>query len=124
MEQYTKPGHSVLEEAQAIQDAKSQDYGDIDEARSDYFPFGHYSYLHMLHTKMRRLTALAENPNKPNFESAYDSVVDLINYAAFYGAFIKEGMVQEEQWINASNEANKTFTEVALEMEADNADNK
>ena len=119
MEQYTKVGHSVLQEAQEIQDAKSQDYGDVDEARSDYFPFGHYSYLHMLHTKLRRLTALAENPNKPNFESAYDSVVDMINYCAFYGAFIKEGMIEEEKWLHANSDAHKTFTEVAMEMEDD-----
>ena len=43
----------------------------------------------MLHTKIKRLESLAFENDKPNFESSYDSVLDLINYASFYGAYLK-----------------------------------
>jgi hypothetical protein len=44
----------------------------------------------MIHTKVKRLESLAFESKTANFESAYDSVLDLINYASFYGAFLKE----------------------------------
>ena len=81
--------HPVLFEAAEIQIAKSEDYGDIDYSRSVYFPFGHESYLTMLHIKMERLKSI-KGSDDINFEGAYDSVLDLINYASFYGAYIKQ----------------------------------
>jgi hypothetical protein len=44
----------------------------------------------MIQTKVRRLESIAFDDKQPNFESAYDSVLDLINYASFYGAYLKE----------------------------------
>lgn len=79
--------HPVLEEAIKIQNKKSKDYGAVDYAKSDYFPFDDKSYLTMLHIKMQRLMNLVDS-NKTNFESKYDSVIDLINYASFYGAYL------------------------------------
>tara|TARA_B110000858_G_C17742653_1_gene445727 strand:+ start:325 stop:612 length:288 start_codon:yes stop_codon:yes gene_type:complete len=81
--------HPVLIEAAEIQAAKSNDYGNVDYSRSVYFPFGHESYLTMLHIKIERLKAL-KDAETVNFEGAYDSVLDLINYASFYGAYLKD----------------------------------
>ena len=61
---------------------KHQDYNSA-VTLEQYFPFGDKSYVQMLHVKTLRLVSLADNP-KPNFESAKDSVLDLINYAVFY----------------------------------------
>ena len=87
--------HPVIMDALNIQRLKGADYNgpmDVDPAKREYFPYGHHSYLHMLHTKIRRLeqVTIKDNRRIPNFESAYDSVLDLINYASFYGAYLKE----------------------------------
>lgn len=79
--------HSVIKEALALQNKKGDDYGNFDEAQSEYFPYGDKSYLTMLHIKLKRLDNLKDK--KANFESAYDSILDVINYAAFYGAYLK-----------------------------------
>lgn len=55
----------------------------------EYFPFGHKSYVQMLHVKLMRLRSLAENA-EPNFESVEDTVLDLINYAVFYLQFLRK----------------------------------
>lgn len=61
---------------------KHEDYNSLVKLEQ-YFPFGDKSYVQMLHVKTLRLVSLADNP-KPNFESAKDSVLDLINYSVFY----------------------------------------
>tara|TARA_R110000751_G_C13770956_1_gene480122 strand:+ start:424 stop:684 length:261 start_codon:yes stop_codon:yes gene_type:complete len=81
--------HPALVQAQLIMDQKSEDYAATDHARSNYFPYGYYSYLHMLQMKVKRLDAVLLNDSKPNFESAADSALDLINYAAFLHAYIE-----------------------------------
>ncbi len=84
--------HPALIEAAKLQKRKGEDYGTTDLARSAYMPYGHQSYLHMLHTKLKRVEAvvLAEKGTPVNFESAHDSLLDLINYASFYVAFLKQ----------------------------------
>jgi hypothetical protein len=83
--------HSVLSEAAALQELKGEDYKSKgSESKKEYFPYDDASYLTMIHTKVRRLESLAFETKTANFESAYDSVLDLINYASFYGAFLKE----------------------------------
>ena len=83
--------HSVLSEAAALQKQKEEDYNSVDsEAKQEYFPYGHYSYLQMIQTKVKRLESIAFDDKKPNFESSYDSVLDLINYASVYGAYLKK----------------------------------
>ena len=93
--------HPILAEAAILLRKKSMDYNNDpnpDPARREYFPFGHHSYLHMLHTKFERLKAvcLSDEAN-PNFESARDSCLDLINYAAFYAAYLDSLQVEEEK---------------------------
>ena len=78
----------VLEAAADLKLKKSQDYQGSQFTEEDYFPFGHHSYIHMLHTKMLRIRSVAEQ-DTTNFESLYDSLIDMINYAAMYGAWVK-----------------------------------
>ena len=90
----TRHFHPTLVIAQELLDRKSMDYnGSIDEtadpARSEYFPYGNISYLHMVHLKLKRIETLVlnkhNNPDRPiNFESLEDSLIDLINYCAFF----------------------------------------
>ena len=87
--------HPVLLECAQLLVKKAQDYGSsmTDYSKSEYMPFGHYSYIHMLHTKLSRIRSIAlesDPERKTNFESLRDSVIDLINYAAFYAAWLDE----------------------------------
>ena len=90
----TKYFHPSLVVAQELLDRKAKDYEgtrdeDADPARSSYFPYGNISYLHMVHLKLKRIETLVlkkhNNPDQPiNFESLEDSLIDLINYCAFF----------------------------------------
>jgi len=72
---------------------KSRDYGNED--LHAYFPFGHKSYVQMLFTKVMRLVSLSRRATeKPNFESRYDSVIDLINYSVFYLDYLQRDQIQ------------------------------
>lgn len=79
----------VLEDAAELKRKKSQDYQGSQFTEEDYFPFGHLSYIHMLHTKMLRIRSVAEQEGAQNFESLYDSLIDMVNYSAMYAAWIK-----------------------------------
>jgi len=74
-------------------DQKHKDYNSNTKL-TDYFPFGDYSYVHMLHTKMLRITNLTKKADPKEglpvtqFESIKDSVDDLIAYAVFYRDFL------------------------------------
>lgn len=75
---------------------KSKDYQGSQFTEEDYFPFGHLSFIHMLHTKLLRIRSVAEQVgqgDKPNFESLSDSLIDMINYSAMYAAWVEN---QEE----------------------------
>jgi hypothetical protein len=76
----------ILREAAELKELKSKDYQGGQFSEEDYFPFGHKSYIHMLHTKMLRIRSVAEQENT-NFESLEDSLIDLCNYAAMYAAW-------------------------------------
>ena len=85
--------HPSFEKAQAILERKSIDYqgcsdAESDPARRNYFPFGDESYLHMIHTKFERIKK-TYGPGDNQNESTLDSVYDLINYAAFYAAYLE-----------------------------------
>ena len=80
----------VLLQAAKLKDLKEADYQDSSITETDYFPFGHQSYIQMIWTKMMRIRSVAETENsKPNFESLSDSLVDIINYAAMYSAWLQ-----------------------------------
>ncbi len=64
---------------------KNEDYNAF-IPRDAYFPMGLVSYAQMLHTKSLRVVSMAMHEVKqrnPKFESAVDSVRDLLNYASF-----------------------------------------
>lgn len=91
--------HPMLIRAAELLDKKSEDYNgtvNADPARADYFPYGVQSYLHMLHTKFKRLESvcLRADGQPPNFESAADSCLDLINYSAFFASFLEQEEVK------------------------------
>ena len=78
---------------------KSHDYGETDNARLKYHPYGALSYMHMIHLKLARLenlNELTETGQEPRYESAKDSVMDLINYAAFYWSYLDN--LEEERY--------------------------
>ena len=84
----TKTAIDVLEEAADLKMRKSKDYQGSQFTEEDYFPFGHLSYIHMMHTKMLRIRSVAEQEST-NFESLYDSLIDMVNYSAMYAAWVK-----------------------------------
>ena len=67
-----------------LSEIKARDYQSKSFKREDYFPFERLSYLQMIWIKVMRLRNLIEN-NKPTLhESLKDTLLDLINYAAFF----------------------------------------
>ena len=78
----------ILKRAQELKARKEGDYLNTDIKETDYFPFGHGSYIQMLHTKMLRIRSVASKDTVNN-ESLADSLVDMINYAAMYAAWVE-----------------------------------
>jgi len=81
----------ILKDAAALKEAKSNDYQGSKWSEEDYFPFGTQSYTHMLWTKMLRLRSVLEREGKEeiNFESAEDTLIDMINYSAMFAAYLE-----------------------------------
>ena len=76
----------VLREVGELRVMKGNDYNS-GVALTDYFPFGHYSYAHIVYQKALRGVSLVKLMNmggKPNFEGLRDTMLDIINYASFY----------------------------------------
>ena len=90
-----KTAIDVLEEAAELKARKSKDYQGSQFTEEDYFPFGHLSYIHMMHTKMLRIRSVAEQEST-NFESLYDSLIDMVNYAAMYAAWVNNNFQQKQ----------------------------
>ena len=97
LREYSPLHHPILEQCDELLRRKSEDYqgglGESNFSKSEYHPFGHKSYQQMLHTKLTRIKSVSEKMERGevvNFESLKDSVMDLINYAAFYGAWLDE----------------------------------
>lgn len=85
-----KTAIDILEEAKELKLRKSKDYQGSQFTETDYFPFGHLSYIHMMHTKMLRIRSVAEQCEaEVNFESLTDSLIDMINYSAMYAAWVE-----------------------------------
>lgn len=101
-EGWEPPNHDVLLgmprafiEAATLLNKKKKDYR-TGVTLQDYFPFGHYSYAQMLHTKMLRVRSLLnvlENGDRPNFDSLRDTLIDMLNYTSFYVEAIDDGSV-------------------------------
>ena len=94
--------HPSLAAAQELLEAKTADYQggatdtEADPARLQYFPYGTTSYMHMIHTKWLRVQNILQAGGTPNFESIEDSLLDMINYTAFFHAFIAMQRQQRE----------------------------
>ena len=76
----------VLREVGRLRVMKGNDYNS-GVALTDYFPFGHASYAHIVYQKALRgvsLVKLMLQGGKPNFEGIRDTMLDIINYASFY----------------------------------------
>ena len=81
----------LIQPAMDIVVKKHQDYNNESLQLESYFPFGDQSYVQMLHIKTQRLVGLTKPAAAPpQFESINDTVLDLINYAVFYLAHLKE----------------------------------
>lgn len=81
-------------ELQQLRESKGKDYNDVPGGRDAYFPFGHFSYAHMIHTKELRLQSLlgAMRSGRPvNHEGILDTVKDLVNYGTYYAEAIMSG---------------------------------
>ena len=86
----------VFKEVTEIAIKKSQDYNNGNgqpTSRAVYFPFGLLSYAQMLHIKSQRLNSLAQQDKAPNNESVRDTLLDMINYAAFAIEAIDKGEI-------------------------------
>ena len=78
----------ILKDAAELKELKSKDYQGGIWSEEDYFPFGKTSYIHMMWTKMLRIRNVAEKDDV-NFESLGDSLIDMINYAAMFAAYLE-----------------------------------
>ena len=86
----------VFKEVTELAIKKSKDYNNgngTPASRANYFPFGLLSYAQMLHTKSQRLNSLAQQDEFPNNESIRDTLLDMINYAAFAIEAIDKGEI-------------------------------
>ena len=78
----------IMKDAIDLKERKSQDYQGGRWTEEDYFPFGHQSYMHMIHTKYLRMRSVMDQETT-NFESLEDTLIDMINYCAMYCAWLE-----------------------------------
>ena len=95
----------IMQQAIELKLKKSKDYQGSQFTEEQYFPFGHLSFIHMLHTKMLRIRSVAEQEGQQNFESLTDSLIDMINYSAMYAAWVE-------------NQSEPTETDIEAELDA------
>lgn len=89
----------ILLECIDLQIKKSNDYQNPNSRirQADYYPRGIASLLDTVNAKCLRMFSVMEamenDPNyKPNFESLEDSAKDIINYASFIAAWLRNGI--------------------------------
>ena len=78
---------TLLKEAAELKERKSKDYQGGMWSEEDYFPFGHESYMHMIHTKYLRMRNVAEK-DEVNFEALEDTLIDMAVYSCMYAAWV------------------------------------
>lgn len=66
---------------------KGEDYN-CGPTLAQYFPFGDFSYVQMIHLKALRLVSLVDKV-EINFEGKKDTLYDLLNYVVFYLDFLE-----------------------------------
>jgi len=94
-----KESIKIINEAIALQLKKSDDYQNKKSLikQADYYPRGVLTILDIVYAKVLRMysviEAMEKDPDyKQNFESIEDSCKDLINYASFIGAYMRNGI--------------------------------
>jgi len=95
----SKESLKVLQKAAEVQNKKGNDYQNPNSRvkQADYYPRGCATLLDTMYAKVLRmqsvLEAMENDPDyKPNFESLEDSCIDIINYASFFAAYMKNGI--------------------------------
>lgn len=93
----------AMEKAARLFQTKSEDYQNPASRikHADYYPRGCATILDIIQGKVLRMYSILEgmesDPNyKPNHESLEDSAIDLINYAAFFAAYLDGDLVGQE----------------------------
>jgi len=99
MDKEIKASIKVLEECAELQLSKSRDYQNPNSRirQADYYPRGIASILDIIYAKTLRMYSVLEAMEsdtgyEPNFESLEDSGKDLINYASFLVAYMRNGI--------------------------------
>lgn len=82
----------VLHECISVQEKKSVDYQNENSTvvQADYYPNGIATIHDILHAKMLRARSLIESGATPQNEALEDTFKDLINYASFAVAWLRE----------------------------------
>ena len=83
---YLRQALFALKECGDLMESKNADYNHSIEFH-EYFPYGLQSAYTMMHIKLLRYRSAIEKGSEMNYESAEDSLKDLINYAARTLAF-------------------------------------
>ena len=103
-----KTATDILKDVAALKERKSADYQGPQFSEEDYFPFGHQSFIQMLHTKYLRMRSVVEQENT-NYESLEDTLIDMIAYASMYAAWISNQNLKEP---DTSTSRDKTIEEL------------
>lgn len=85
----------ALGEAGLLFERKGRDYN-TGFGRDDYFPMGLQSYAQMVWVKAMRLLSFARAPRAEVHEKIRDTLLDLINYAAFAADWLKRQPTDKE----------------------------
>ena len=101
----------IMKEAIALKERKSLDYQGSQWTEADYFPFEDESYMHMIHTKYLRMRNIMHS-EEVNFESLEDTLIDMINYAAMYAAFLKDRPTKQPDKAHSQNPHEKSIDEL------------
>jgi len=117
-----KESVKVLQECIDLQCKKANDYQNPNSKikQADYYPRGIHTIVDIIWAKILRTRSVLEaqelDPDySPNFESMEDSLKDLINYASFGVAWLRNGIDGQqpstETTTNEGNPAERYYTE-------------
>jgi len=87
------PYAHILKRCTEILEQRGKEYNNGQVTIESYFPFGHVSYIQMIHLKSQRLLSQIEKKSV-NTDVVLDTVFDLINYILFYAKWLEDRNVQ------------------------------
>jgi len=92
-ERFQEELRSVFVRCLKILEERKDSYGNNGMTVNDYMPFSHLSYAHMVQLKAKRIESLASylylSDERKQLIDLKDSLLDLINYTAFYAAWLE-----------------------------------